>query len=203
MKEFFLNPFKYVAGFKALLFGIPVIVVTSLVSFNSSVIYQNILKIRFVPETAPLWAFFLNNIVSWLSIAFFLYIFGILISRSKIRFVDILGTQALARFPLIIYSFAGFFPSVKKYNNITLRGFLEGEKVSFTSPDVWGFLIISLIGAFLIVWYIMLMYNAYSLSCNLKKEKGIISFISAIVIGGFFARVIYLSIAAWILGPGI
>lgn len=202
MKDILYNPFRYIAGTKALLLGLAVIVITSLTAYNFSIIFESVLKIRFVPETAPLWAFFLNNFINWLSIAFFLYLFGILISKSKIRFVDVLGTQALARFPLIIYSLIGFFPAGRKYNNLSLSSFMQGETVNVAGFDVWLFLILSLLGTFIIVWYILLMYNAYSISCNLSKEKGILSFISAVVIGSFFARVIYLSVAAWILGAG-
>lgn len=199
MRDILLNPFRYIAGTKALLLGLAVIVITSLLAYNFSIIFENILKLRFVPETAPLWVFFLNNFINWLSIAFFLYLFGILISKSRIRFIDVLGTQALARFPLIIYSLIGFFPAGRKYNRLSLTSFMEGETINFGGLDVWLFLILSLLGAIVIVWHIFLMYNAYSISCNLSKEKGVISFISALVIGGFFSRVIYLTIVAYIL----
>ncbi len=200
MRDILYNPFRYIAGTKALLLGLVVIIITSLLTYNFSIIFENTLRIRFVPDTAPLWVFFLNNFLNWLSIAFFLYLFGILISKSRIRFIDVLGTQALARFPLILYSLIGFFPAGGKYNRLTLRSFMEGETVNFAGFDVWIFLILSLLGTFVIIWYIFLMYNAYSISCNLKKEKGVISFISAIVIGGFFSRVIYLTIVAKIIG---
>jgi hypothetical protein len=85
--------------------------------------------------------------------------------------IDIFGTVLLARVPLLITPMVRFIPYF--------------ESFTFMSPAMYlvvSILIISL------VWNITLLFNAYRISCNLKNESLVISFLISILLSEVLVR---------------
>jgi len=173
--DVFINPFKYIAGFKSLAIGVIVFTVAIYIGVLNKVHFDGVIDIH-AGAKAPLWFFFAEAYVSWFIFSLFLYVGSLIISKSKIRIIDIFGTQALAKVPLIFISVICFIPVFHfNYNGI--------PKI-----DVW-LLTFGLITILFSIWIIALMYNAYSTSANIKGSKAIISFIVVLLISEVLVKV--------------
>jgi hypothetical protein len=163
-----INPFRVIAGWKSLFFGLTVIFSNALLGTAVKAHYDGVLDIHFGgPNPFNLSLF--EHLVSWLSLALVLYLAGILISKSNIRLIDVLGTTALARYPLLLAIPAGF----SGISNPTLM---------FENPTSAGlFIAVAIFLLLLVGFHIFLLFNAYQVSCNLKGRPLVISFIVGVI----------------------
>ena len=176
------NPFVYIAGGKALGLGLAAILVASLLGSLSNTHFDGVLDTH-MGAHAPLWFFLAEGLVDWLSLAVVLLAAGKLISRTAFRAVDVIGTQALARWPTLLVSLVTLPPGVQRFTNDLVQQFLKpGQGGHFNPADavVFGIAVVVMIPA--LCWMIYLMYKAYSVSCNVKGAKGIGTFIAGLIL---------------------
>ncbi len=169
--KYLYNPFLKIAGLKSLLIGASGLFLTSYLAFKTGTHYNGLLHI--VPaKDSGFWVFFLENISHWIILSILLFLSGLILSKSKLRVIDIFGTTLFSRIPLII---APVFRTLPIFQ-------------SFTIPSPSMFFII---GIYLIslIWTIALIFNAYKVSCNLKNEKLIVSFIVSIILSEVSTRI--------------
>jgi hypothetical protein len=191
VKKWLLNPFEYIAGLKASLIGLAVIILTSAFCILSSTHFDGV--IDFHPKAAH--GYFLlyltENIIDVISITLVLYILGRILSKSSVRFIDVFGTQAFARYPLTFAALlAVFSPDMNTILNKTMQNKNIGGAASFSPNELASLIFISVIGLLLIIWTIFLMYKAYSVSCNLNKAKGIVSFACGLIIAEILSKIL-------------
>jgi UDP-N-acetylmuramyl pentapeptide phosphotransferase/UDP-N-acetylglucosamine-1-phosphate transferase len=106
-----------------------------------------------------------------------LLIAATILSPSKVRAVDIFGTQAFAKYPYLIVSLISFIP----YFRFEFHGM----------PDLTASLIFfGLLTIVFTIWTVVLMYNAYSVSANLTGVKAIVSFIVALMIAEVLFKIL-------------
>ncbi len=180
------NPFHFVAGGKALAIGLAGIVAASLVGSVSNSHFDGVLDFH-TGAPAPLWLFLLEGIVDWLAMAVPLLVAGLLLSKSRVRIVDVLGTQALARFPMILTAEAGllsFYPGFSRQVIRLMHGNLEVVPL-----DLAVFAFFGLITIVVIVWTIALMYRAFAVACNLHGAKAAVPFVLAILVAETCSKV--------------
>ncbi len=102
-----INPFQKIAGFKALLIGIILMLVMSAVALYANVyidgslgfIMTNGLKVARAPSFLLL---LYQNLVACLSVAGLFYLSARLMHQKGIRIIDFLGTVTFARYPACI-----------------------------------------------------------------------------------------------------
>ena len=162
--RFLINPFERIAGFRALGWGLLALVVSTAVCRLSGWHYHGLLHFGPVPSETW-WCFAVEHLVVWIVPAALFYIGGLVLSRSRIRPVDVFGTVAFAQAPLVFMNAVNALPPVQHLTEIdvTLQpmeliaqpGFLVG---------VW----LSLIGLIFLVWALVWMYKSLRVSCNLK-----------------------------------
>jgi hypothetical protein len=92
------NPFFYFAGSKALCLGLAAILLAGLLGALGNTHFDGVLDTH-TGAHAPLWFFLVEGIVDWLCMAVVLLAFGKVASKTSFRALDVLGTQALARWP--------------------------------------------------------------------------------------------------------
>ena len=181
LTQWLFNPFRFVAGFKALLLGLIIIALTSLLGSLSNTHFDGTLDVH-TGTPAPLWLFIAEGLINWLSIALPLYFFGLILSRSSPRFIDVLGTQALARWPYLLTSLVMMPPSNKRiiqyFMSLTMQG-NAADQLNYL--DMTIFIFAMLVTILMVVWMVALMYRAYSLCCNIKGAKAVISFIVSLI----------------------
>lgn len=205
-KQFWINPFTYLAGYEALGIGLACIVLASLSGTFSGMWFPGVLDAK-VGYNAG----FLNNLaaalIAWLMMSLVLYLTALVSSPSRLRLIDFVGTQALARFPSLILALAAFIPSLEKVTHYflgrTLQSWLDTAKPealdllrSFVDVDPYlqqaahrpalgEFLLAALsiiLTLLMIIWMVALMFNAYRVSANLKGSRAGISFTLALIV---------------------
>lgn len=161
--------------------GLAAILLTSLVGSLSNTHFDGVLDVH-TGLRAPLWFFFAEGLINWISLAIPLFFFGLIVSRSSFRAIDLLGTQALARFPYLISAIA-FIPFAYAGGGEDLAAKLI-EASSSPSAHVGLLLTLGLaiiVTILMAIWMVALMYKAYCVSCNLKGARAVTTFIVSLV----------------------
>lgn len=176
IQEFLFNPFKKLAGGKALGIGLAILLLTAFVASFSHCHFDGALDAHVGAET-PAWVYYLEALIAWGITALVFYGTGVIFSASKVRLIDVLGTTALARYPFLFMALISFaMPTMR-----------PDELPDFTP----SFVLVTIVMVLLSIWYIALLYHAFSISCNLKKNKGIWAFIGALIVAEIISKIIF------------
>lgn len=194
MKKAIFNPFTYIAGYKSLIIGLLVILISSWLCYLTNTHFDGVINVHYGRASAY-YVFLLEALIDLVTISLILYLIGIIFSKSAIRFVDIIGTQAFARIPLVIMPLIGFSSSIANITKYFLWKFLNvGNEIVITNNDITLFVIFSIISIAVILWTIILMYNAFKVSSNLKGSKSVWLFILGIIISAIISQVVIYSL---------
>lgn len=180
------NPFDRVAGWKAFFIGSIVVCVSVIIACYGNQYYQGSMNIRMVYQ-ADLGYAFLSQAVSLLCLVLLFYIAGSVFSRG-VRFQDVLGTATLARYPYIIPAFFGYYIDQDRLNEI-ITSLIPGNMVGNMS-GITTIMIIAVIMLIVLVWYLALLWNAFRVSTDIKGPKGVVIFITALVMTDVFTYLI-------------
>lgn len=175
MNQLLFNPFIRIAGMRSLIIGWSAMLLSSVVGYFSHCHFDGALDAH-LGNAAPLGVFIIESFAAWLCASVVFYTAGIIVARSRVRFVDIAGTMAFSRWPLLIVSLTGFVP-------------IERPKSQFELPP--SFLLLSLVILPFGIWVIALMYNAYATCTGAKGNKRIISFIAALVVAEVLSKALF------------
>ena len=158
------NPFEKIAGGQALFLGIVIMALTAVVGKFSHVAFSGVLNIN--PwATFDLSTYFAIQAVNFVVLFLTMWLAGVIFSKTKLRAIDVAGTMALALSPMLLLAIICFLPIVP------------------ASPyDITRIIVFFFISIPFIIWMIALMYNAYSVSCNLKGMRAILSFTGALAV---------------------
>ena len=182
MNSILFNPFKFIAGTKSLIAGIFIIVATAYIGFLSHIHFPDLISVKICPAY-PLWYFIIQNIANWLIFSIILYLGTIIFSKSSARFIDIIGTQALARTPYFIVSFFGFSDSIALFSKYMLWKELHfGNPVNLSAGDAVIAVSLIVLSLLILIWMVTLMYNAFRVSANLKSTRSVVLFIIVFII---------------------
>ncbi len=186
--NYLFKPFRYIAGMRSLVAGLILLFILSLLGYYTHTFFDGVLDVHYGCLTAP--NFYLTHVLclffSWISATFILYIAARIFSVSSVRLIDMAGTLALAKWPLIFLALCGFIPSVHFC-------FADSDMESMMQlmQDNWVWmLLIGIVSILFSIWTIALMYNAFSVSGNLKGSKGIIVFVVGLLISEALSKML-------------
>jgi hypothetical protein len=185
MKKWLFNPFIYVAGMRSLLIGWVIMLITAAIGYVSKMHFDGAIDMH--TGQAPPSSYFISVLemfIDWVCLVLPLYIFGRIASESSIRFIDVAGTLALAKWPMIFMTLLGFLP-LPQLDEKTAN--FKDMLAFATNPTVITEALISLP---IIIWIIVLMYNAFAVSTNLKGGKAATAFIAGVIIAEVISKVI-------------
>lgn len=182
LRTWLLNPFHYLAGGAALAVGLAAILAASLNGYFSHSHFDGVLDFH-TGAPAPWWIFVAEGVLNWFIMSILLLDVGWLISKSRIRIIDVFGTQALARVPTLIPVALAMLPG---YQRQTAR--FMAMDFTMLSPDFLVFLGAGLCIVAVMIWIVILMYRAFSISCNVQGAKAIGMFILTLVLGEIISK---------------
>lgn len=187
MREYLFNPFKKIAGTRALLFGGIIILTTSVVAWFSHCHFDGAIDAH-VGSPGPWAVYLMEGIISWAVLVVVFYSAGRLLSKSAVRWIDIAGTIALARYPYFFLAVAAFFsPDVDME--------LLANPAELPAGQLWSLIVFSLVFLVFVVWFVALLYRAFTVSANLKGSRTVWGFIAALIVaevlGGFVFSFMY------------
>ncbi len=168
------NPFYYIAGGKALLLGVCVIVLSAVIAMLGNARFDGVLDFHHGGAAeVSLGTALIDGFVSWFSLAVLLFIAGLIFSKSRVRPVDIFGTQALARTPYLLVSFLALWSAPWRYTARLVPGAPQNAEAGGLVP----FILVSVVILVMLAWMIWLMYKAFSHSSNLAGAKAAVIFV--------------------------
>jgi len=183
------NPFVYIAGAQALGLGLAAILLAGLIGSWSHTHFDGVLDTH-TGANAPLGVFLAEGLVDWLCLGVVLLIFGKIISKTAFRTIDLLGTQALARWPTIFISLITLPKALQRFSHHVLEELTKpGGTVTFNTPDAVIFFAAIAAMIPLLCWVVALMYKSYSVSCNVKGGKAIGTFIAGLVLAEILSKI--------------
>ncbi|WP_146192262.1 hypothetical protein [Marinilabilia rubra] len=177
------NPFHEIAGSKALFLGLLAMLATGLIGYFSHTHFPDIISIKYIPVSLPLWYYFIQQLVIWLIPSVIFYLLALLGASSSVRIIDVFGTQALARYPYVLASITGFSGSMKRFGEYIIEVAMEqNQEASISSFDLIMSILIIVASLLLVVWMVGLMYNAFRISANLKGARAVGLFIAGFAV---------------------
>ena len=178
MKRIF-NPFHYIAGAKALVFGVIFIATATLLLYSGGFIQDSYIHIGMA--TAPLWYVAVMQIIWWLLPATLLYLGGVAMSKSRVRLIDMLGTTAFAQLILVLMIAPMLLPAVQN-STTALLATLQSGAVPTMGAAMLPLALYSLYSIVCLAMFFVWNYNAFAVSCNLSGSKAIVLFISVQIV---------------------
>ena len=175
MTSLLFNPSVRIAGTKALLLGWLFIVLTAFIAYFSHCHFDGAIDAHQGSQSVW-WLYLAEPLLAWLCTVLMFYITGRIASSSKVRLVDIAGTMALARWPMLFVALLFFIPVTLPANRLDIPPAL---------------ILFSLVVLVFSIWMLALMYNAYRVSCNVKGSKAVISFIVALILTEVLSKFVF------------
>lgn len=172
------NPFRYIAGTKSLVWGLIFIISEIVLLYGNGYLMDGYVHITVKPEGVLLWQAALVQVVMWLLPALLLYGCGLVMSHSKIRVVDILGTTAFAQLLLLPIIVPMLIPAVADMLKTVADAATDPSFVSII--DTLPVAPLLLFAVWSLVWLVLFyvwIYNAFSTSCNVRGAKAITVYI--------------------------
>ncbi len=182
------NPSVYIAGAPALGLGLIAILLAALIGSLGNIHFDGVLDTH-MGAPAPLWFFLVEGILDWLCLGLVLLILGRIISRTAFRTVDVLGTQALARWPTIFMSLVLLPKAFQRFANDLVAQLRAGGAPKINLADALVFLVVLTALLVLVCWMVALMYKAFSVSCNVKGAKAIGTFIVGLLLAEIISKI--------------
>ena len=187
-----VNPFERIAGLKALMVGLVIIVITIIIGNNSGVHFDGVLDIHLNSQPIPLIQDFIMQGLSLATLILLIVIAGIIWSKS-FRIIDIIGTTFLARFPFLFASIAGYFFNAPNIGSLSEISDLLSDPNALQDMIVLSLLSLIIVLP-LMIWYIIIQYNAYKVSLGISKKIAVLSYIAIIFIGEIISTVLIMLI---------
>ena len=163
---YLFNPFKYIAGWKALAIGWAIMLVTACIAWYGKTHFNGVIDAHY-GIAAPFVMYVFDAAIAWAFPVILFYAAALIFSGSSVRLIDMAGTMALARAPMIFVAllFLAMPPvkSIRQINDIHDIGA--------------GILLISVGAVIFTIWVVALMYRAFSVSANLKGNRAVWIFV--------------------------
>ena len=162
--------------------GLVIMFFSAFLGYLSGTSLDGVIGIHYVKNLTLSQSLYLG-FSGWFILAVCLWFSGLIYSPSKIRAIYVFGTQALARTPFLIAPIIGFSDVFVKAGEYFIASFVQqGEVISLTTADWNLFILFALVIVLIVVYSVALMYNAYSVSVNLKGSKAVVSFIISLLV---------------------
>ncbi|MDR1456014.1 MAG: hypothetical protein LBJ01_10215 [Tannerella sp.] len=190
--DYFLHPFRYIAGGKSLLWGLLTLAGLTGLGYVSSTCFDGVLDIH--AGRLDLRGHALCVFGSWASAVAVFYLTALILSGPSVRLIDFAGTLALAhvaRIPGVLVGLVPMpVPDINPQSGTALNPDDLLAIVLFLREHILEMILLSVICIGVLVWFIAWMYNACSVSGNLKGGKGIVSFIIALIIAEIVSKIL-------------
>jgi hypothetical protein len=191
-QDWFFNPFRCVSRAVALVAGIAIIFISAALCSLAPAHFNGVLAAEYYSHAAPPWLYIAEGLTAWLSMALALQLFGAIVAPERFGFIDLLGTQALARWPYIFLALVALLPGGAQALPRSVAG-TAGVTSSAGGIPITICVWVVLLGT--TAWAIVLMYRGYVLSTGLERRKAVLSFGMALILAQIVAKVICIVMA--------
>lgn len=181
-KEFIsllFNPFTRIAGWQAFGLGLVFVLLMGFFGARNGVAFDGVFDMHLFEHTLQQAFTFLA--IDLVSLVLVMWITGLVASKN-FRFIDILGTMTLAKAPFLILALFGAFVATPDMRNIMNDPYVILESTTFV--------IMIILSMPVMIWSIILMYNALKVSCDLKGRNLTTAFIIGLFVSEIIAKIL-------------
>src|SRR6056297_3020562 len=114
-KNFIINPFKYVAGYKSLFIGLLFLIGSAVINYYENIHFDGIIDIHY-NSYGGILLYFGEGIFNWLLLALLLYLGTKIVGNLSYRSIDLFGTQLFARIPFFFASLLYVITPIRKFS---------------------------------------------------------------------------------------
>ncbi len=192
LQQRLFQPFNFIAGLQAIFLGGTAVFITGVLAYLSNLHLDGIPDVHFGKD-APFGLFVVQGFINAFCAFVVFMLAALLLSKSKPRVADMLGTQLLARWPMLFVALGALLLPQKHVTAFLNYSYLkEGEVVAEPNSLQWiVFAVLILIIFICIIWMVALMFNGYAVSANLKGTTAVVSFIAALIIAVVLAELLH------------
>ena len=192
------NPFVRIGGEQALAIGLSVIVVGGLVAGAADVHFDGL--IDFHPGyRVSFWVPVVEGLVNWSVISVLLALVALLVAPRTVRLVDVVGTQALARVPLLPAALACLPTPVRNGNAELAAAAADGRIVTPATVT----LVAGLLASACAIWMVWLMWKAFAVSCNQRGFRAVAIFMVAVIAGEVATKFLLIRVLGSLMAAGM
>lgn len=194
LSQILFHPFVRIAGGTALLLGLVAITLAGLIGAPQGLHFDGVLDTH-VGKNGPWWFFVSEGLIDWLSLAVLLLIAGRIISKTAFRSIDLLGTQAFARWPTVLTVLACLTPGFHRFSEALTKsiiGLKPGQipQLPPAGPDAVVFGLVTLFMLACTVWMVALMWKSFSYCCNVRGGKAVGTFVITLLLAELLSKVL-------------
>jgi hypothetical protein len=194
LAQVLFNPFHRIAGVQSLGLGIAVITLTALVGAGQGVHFDGVLDTHVGPR-GPWWFFAAEGLIDWLCVAGLLLPAGRLVSSTAFRSIDLLGTQALARWPTLLTALACLAPGFHRFSAELLKSLTTMKpgtlpELPAASSDALVFGLVTGVMLACAVWMVALMWKSFAHCCNVRGGRAVTAFVVGLLAAEVLAKVV-------------
>lgn len=175
MIEKLKNPFRYLPLRQAICWGIVAMILTAVFCWQVGLRMTSITQVNYAG--GALWKATVGQLVVWLLFSVILYVVGVMLSRSKIRFWDVASFNLFARIPFDLTLLIFAIPTVRSVMGLAMDGNIARMMEHMNLLTIVG--VVSLLFS---MWYFYWSYKAFAESTNVKNGKGVVAFILSFVV---------------------
>jgi len=174
-----MNPFTRIAGWQAFGLGLIFILLMGFIGANSGIAFDGVFDMHMFEITVQ--QSFLYLAIDIVCLVLVMWITGHIVSKN-FRFIDILGTMTLAKAPFLILAIMGYFTTAPNMTEIMKDPYVILQSTSF--------LIMIILSLPVMIWSIVLMFNALKISCDLKGSTLTVAFIVGLFVSEIIAKIL-------------
>lgn len=202
LSQILFHPFLRIAGGTALLLGLAAITLTGLIGAGQGLHFDGVLDTH-TGKRGPWWLFVGEGLINWISLAAPLLLAGRLISKTAFRSIDLIGTQALARWPTVLTALACLAPGFHRFSEALTKSIigLKPGQIPQLPPagmDAVIFALITLVMLACAVWMVALMWRSFSHCCNVRGGKAVGAFVIALLLAELLSKVLIGQLFQWL-----
>jgi hypothetical protein len=133
--------------------------------------------------------------IDWISLAVLLLITGRIVSKTAFRSIDLLGTQAFARWPTVLEALACLSPGFHRFSDELTKALVtlipgQVPQLPPAGPDAVVFGLVTFFMLACTVWMVALMWKSFSHCCNLRGGKAVCTFVIALLLAELLSKVL-------------
>lgn len=174
-----MNPFTRIAGWQAFGLGLVFVVLMGFIGAGSGVAFDGVFDMHLFEHTVQ--QAFTYLAVDLVSVVLVMWVTGLVVSKS-FRFIDILGTMTLAKAPFLLLAIFGYFVSAPDMNEIMRDPYIILQSYTF--------MMMMALSLPVMIWSIVLMFQALKISCDLKGSTLTVAFIIGLFVSEIIAKIL-------------
>lgn len=175
-----LNPFTRIAGWQAFALGSIILFVTGIVGTYANVYFDGAIDIHFT-ENANFKTSLYYLGIDILSLVLTLSVAGVFVAKN-FRVIDILGTVSLAKAPFLLIALVALTAQAPNLDEI-----MRDPTAIFSSIS---FVFVMVFSVPILIWHIILLFNAFKISTGGKGKKVVPVFIISLLFAEIISKLL-------------